>query len=271
MENSGGSGVGPVMAAYCLETSLGLGPEARCTPIGRMLPDLRVKLPRDRDKVDERVLLSEGRVPSPLSRAEVGLGDLGHVGDNFGASWDLGTRGNANFIFQREFSTSAMLLFEVAYPHLKLHVSLFPPLSIIPLWSSLRRARSAVFILRGCVNAISRHALKFLSYRSMVPFRDARLFAKSIRPTNGRGERKRERKRSDVPPPPPRFHGISRRILVGSALFGKVEYFLLSESNSFSILHASTSITFVSAIVFIVLRGKEKKIKLKRRGLLQQI
>ena len=196
-----------------------------------MLPDLQVKLPRDRargrDEVDERVLLPEGRVPSPLSRAEVDLGDLGHVGNNFGASWDLGTRGNANFIFQREFSTSAMLLFEVAYPHLKLHVSLFPPLSIIPLWSSLRRARSAVFILRGCVNAISRHALKFLSYRSMVPFRDARLFAKSIRPTNGRGERKRERKRSDVPPPPPRFHGISRRILVGSALFGKVEYFLL--------------------------------------------
>ena len=80
MENSGGSGVGPVMAAYCLETSLGLGPEARCTPIGRMLPDLRLKLPRNRDEVDKSVLLPEGRVPSPLSRAEVGLGDLGKLG-----------------------------------------------------------------------------------------------------------------------------------------------------------------------------------------------
>ena len=76
-----------------------------------------MKLPRDRDEVDKSVLLPEGRVPSPLSRAEVGLGDLGHVGDNFGASWDLGTRGNANFIFQRKFLTSAMLLFEVASLH----------------------------------------------------------------------------------------------------------------------------------------------------------
>ena len=81
-----------------------------------MLPDLRVKLPRDRDEVDESVLLPEGRVPSPLSRAEVGLGDLGHVGNSFGASWDLGTRGHANFISQRKFSTSAMLLLEVASP-----------------------------------------------------------------------------------------------------------------------------------------------------------
>ena len=86
-----------------------------CILIGKMLPALQVKLPRDRDEVDESVLLPEGRVPSPLSRAEVGLGDLGHVGNNFGASWDLGTRGNANFIFQRKFSTSAMLLFEVAF------------------------------------------------------------------------------------------------------------------------------------------------------------
>ena len=80
-----------------------------------------MKLPRDRargrDKVDESVLLPEGCVPSPLSRAEVDLGDLGHVGNNFGASWDLGTRGNANFIFQRKFLTSAMLLFEVASLH----------------------------------------------------------------------------------------------------------------------------------------------------------
>ena len=33
MENSGGSGVGPVRAAYCLETSLGLGPRETRTAI----------------------------------------------------------------------------------------------------------------------------------------------------------------------------------------------------------------------------------------------
>ena len=58
---------------------------------------------------------TKGFFASPLSQAEVGLGDLGHVENNFGASWDLGTRGNANFISQRKFSTSAMLLFEVAF------------------------------------------------------------------------------------------------------------------------------------------------------------
>ena len=71
-------------------------------------------MPRGREENDEIVLLPEGRAPSPLSRAEVGPGDLGHVEDNFGASWDLGTRGHANFISQRKFSTPAMLLLEVA-------------------------------------------------------------------------------------------------------------------------------------------------------------
>ena len=75
--------------------------------IGGMSPDLQVKLPRDRARgrveVDESLLLPEGRVPSPLSRAEVGLGDLGHVMNNFGASWDPGTRGHANFIFCESF------------------------------------------------------------------------------------------------------------------------------------------------------------------------
>ena len=71
-------------------------------------------MPRGRDEDDENVLLPEGRVPTPLSQAEIGLGDLGHVWNNFGASWDLGTRGNANFISQRKFLTSAMLLLEVA-------------------------------------------------------------------------------------------------------------------------------------------------------------
>ena len=60
-------------------------------------------------------------MPSPLSRVEVGLGDLGHVGsilNNFGSS--LGSRNpwKTQINFQREISTSAMLLFEVAFFHL---------------------------------------------------------------------------------------------------------------------------------------------------------
>ena len=101
--------------------------EARCTFFGRILPDLRAKLPRGRDEVDESVLLPEGRVPSSLSRAEVGLGDLGHVGNDFGASWDPGTRGNANFIFQRKFLTSAMLLLEVASPSIPFLYAVYIP------------------------------------------------------------------------------------------------------------------------------------------------
>ena len=64
---------------------------------------------------DEDVLLSEGRVRSPLSRAEeVGLNDLVHVWIDFGAS--LGSRSpmETHFSSQRKLKTSAMLLFEVA-------------------------------------------------------------------------------------------------------------------------------------------------------------
>ena len=51
-----------------------------------MSPDL-VQLPRGRRR---GVPLSEGRVQSPLSRAEVGLDDLVHIWTDFGAS--LGSR-----------------------------------------------------------------------------------------------------------------------------------------------------------------------------------
>ena len=47
------------------------------------------KLPRVRDGEDKHVPLSEERVPSFLSRAEVRLGDLGHVLTNLDRLWDL--------------------------------------------------------------------------------------------------------------------------------------------------------------------------------------
>ena len=64
---------------------------------------------------NESVLLSEGRMRSPLSRAEGRLGDLVHVWIDFGSSLGSRSPSKTQFSSQRKLKTSAMLLFEVAF------------------------------------------------------------------------------------------------------------------------------------------------------------
>ena len=72
----------------------------------------------DHPRVERRrrqgVPLSEGRVPSPLSRAGVRLGDLVHVWTHFGSPLGSRSPSKTQISYQRKLKMSAMLLFEVA-------------------------------------------------------------------------------------------------------------------------------------------------------------
>ena len=110
-----------------------------------------MQLPRGARGRRRGVPLSEGRVQSPLSRAEVGLDDLVHVWTDFGASLGSRSPSKTQLSSQRKFKTSAMLLLEVAFdsailsspdpepkaeqePELMSHVLTFPTYGMFIIW-----------------------------------------------------------------------------------------------------------------------------------------